>query len=496
MTFDTLRTMRGLDVPRVAALCSLLLAAACGASTGSATSDSTGHSPSAPPITTPNGHDWTQFGVDQARSGVSEAPTGISAAALPTMRRQQVSLDGTVDASPIYLHNVQVGGAARDVFFVTTTYGKTIAIDANDGTILWQFTPSGYSQWSGSYRITNATPIADPDRTAIYAASPDGHVQKLSIADGHQIWSTAVTLLPTREKIASPLSFSRGRVIVATGGYIGDAPPYQGHVAIIDAASGQLLHVWNSLCSDRAALIDPSTCRESDSAIWGRAGVVIDSTTGQIFVATGNAPWDGLTNWGDAVLVLDPDATRIVANYTPTNTETLNQSDADLGSTSPALLDATHVLQGGKDGTLRLLDLGTLSGDAPHKGGEVGVVPTPSGRALFTAPAVRRRPNATWIFVADGGGTAAWTFSGGLTKVWSNDNAGTSPVVAGGQLFVYDPGGVLRVYDPETGQVLAALECGDGHWNSPIVADGRIALPEGNANSHSTTGVLNIWRLP
>jgi hypothetical protein len=68
--------------------------------------------------------------------------------------------------------------------------------------------------------------------------------------------------------------------------------------------------------------------------------------------------------------------------------------------------------------------------------------------------------------------------------------------VAGGQLFVYDPGGVLRVYDPETGQLLAELECGSGHWNSPIVADGRIALPEGNANSHRTTGVLNIWRLP
>jgi len=40
------------------------------------------------------------------------------------------------------------------------------------------------------------------------------------------------------------------------------------------------------------------------------------------------------------------------------------------------------------------------------------------------------------------------------------------------------------------------LESGGGHWNSLIVVDGRIALPEGDANQHRTSGVLNIWRLP
>lgn len=78
---------------------------------------------------------------------------------------------------------------------------------------------------------------------------------------------------------------------------------------------------------------------------------------------------------------------------------------------------------------------------------------------------------------------------------WQNTNPGTSPVVADGLLFVYDPRGRLRVYEASSGKVLADLQCGSGHWNSPIVADGRIALPEGNANSHSTSGVLNIWRV-
>ena len=78
---------------------------------------------------------------------------------------------------------------------------------------------------------------------------------------------------------------------------------------------------------------------------------------------------------------------------------------------------------------------------------------------------------------------------------WRNDNPGTSPVVADGMLFVYDPHGGLRIYEATTGRQISTWQCGAGHRNSPIVADGRIALPEGKANSHGTSGILDIWRL-
>lgn len=212
--------------------------------------------------------DWPTFGDDVARSSASSVPTGITAANVASLVRQQVTVDGIVDASAIYLKAVRVNGATHDAFFFTTTYGKTMALDADNGTVLWTFTPPGFDTWSGSAQITNSTPTADPGREFIYAASPDGHLEKLAVADGHATWSTAITRLPQREKIASPLSYFRGRVIAVTGGYIGDAPPYQGHVAILDAASGHVLHVWNSLCSDRHELIDPPSCAEAQSAIW------------------------------------------------------------------------------------------------------------------------------------------------------------------------------------------------------------------------------------
>lgn len=442
------------------------------------------------------GHDWTRFGWDATRTSTSLDPTGIDAANAGSLRRQQVSIEGTVDASPIYLHGVRVQGASHDVFFVTTTYGKTLAIDAANGKTLWRFVPSGYDGWAGSRQITNATPVADPDRQFIYAASPDGRIQKLAVSDGHAMWSTAITKLPAVEKIASSLNYFRGNVIATVGGYIGDAPPYQGHVAIIDGATGRLLHVWNALCSDQHEMIDPSSCPESGAAIWGRAGAVIDTATGTILVATGNGKWDGKTNWGDATLELSADATRILANYTPTNTDELDQNDTDVGSTSPVLLDADYLAQGGKDGKIVLLDRKQIAGETPHRGGEVQTVSTTAAARMFTAPAVVRAGGPTLI-ADDRGSAAGWQLTAGrLAPLWQLAKGATSPVIAGGLLYVYDPNGVLRIYSGAGFDHLAAeLECGKGHWNSPIVVDGMIALPEGNANDHATTGIFDIWRL-
>jgi hypothetical protein len=442
-------------------------------------------------------NDWTQFGWDVASSSSSTAPTGITAANVASLNRRQVKLDGAVDASAIYLHGVTVKGSTDDVFFVTTTYGKTIAVDANKAVVLWEYTPPKYDSWVGTRQITNSTPVADPDRQHIYAAAPDGTVQKLAVSDGHVLWTTPITLLPVREKIASPLKEFRGYIVAVTGGYIGDQPPYQGHVAILDAQTGKLLHVWNSLCSDRTGLLDPRSCKATQSAIWGRAGAVIDATTGNIFVATGNGPYDGKTNWGDATIELNPDATRMLGNYTPKNNAELNERDLDVGSTSPVLLGGDVVAQGGKDGLVRLLSTKAIAGTAPHVDQELQNVSTPSGTRLLTAPAVWRHGAETWIFAADNGGTAAWSFeSGKLVAMWKNRNGGTSPVVAGGLLYVYSPQGGLRAYDPVKGTQIANLESGSGHWNSPIVVDGKIALPEGNANQHASTGVLDIWSLP
>ena len=440
--------------------------------------------------------DWPMFGGNVESSSANPEPTGITANNVAQLARRQVLLDGTVDASAIYLQGVDVRGAPRNVIFATTTYGKTVAVDADSGAVLWNYTPPDYQSWAGTRQITNSTPVADPDRQFIYAASPDGHIQKLAVSDGQAAWRTAITKLPQREKMASPLKFFRGDVIAVTAGYIGDGPPYQGHVAIIEGKSGKLLQVWNSLCSNRSGLLTAS-CKQTQSAIWGRAGAVIDPGNGNIFVATGNGHWNGTTDWGDALVEIDAGATRMLGNYTPENTAQLEARDVDLGSASPVLLDGDLIAQGGKDGKIRLLSGKAIAGTNAHKGHEIQIVSTPSGTDLFAQPAVWKHDGQTWMFAADNGGTAAWELENGkLEEKWKNGIGGTSPFEAGGLLYVYAHRGGLNVYDATSGKHIATLPCGPGHWNSPIVLQGKIILPEGNANEHASIGVLDIWSLP
>ena len=469
-------------------------AAAGGSATGSAAAAATGAQ-----LT-----DWPTFGLDAQRSATTNLSPGITAANLGRLRRVQVQLSGTIDSSPIYLHGVSVQGASHDVLVADSTYGRVFAVDASSGRILWTFTPPGYAGWAGSDQITNSTPVADPDRQSVYTASPDGRIHKLSLSDGREQpgWPVSITRLPSHEKIGGALNIDGPYVIAATGGYFGDAPPYQGHVVLLARSSGRVVSVYNSLCSNRRSIISPSSCSASDSAIWAREGSVVEPGGSRLLVATGNAPYNGRTNFGDSVLELTVPGLRLRQAYTPTDQAQLDNSDTDLGSSEPALLGQHLAAMAGKDGVLRLLSLNRLDGRAPSAaqttGGELQTLSTPQGSGLFSSPAVWHHGGHVTMFVADFSGTGAYAVRGGrLHVLWTNSTPGNSPVLAGGLLYVYDPGdGGVKVYRPASSRPIADLSCGSGHWNSAIVVDGHVAVGEGGgATSHSQHGVLDIWSL-
>lgn len=451
--------------------------------------------------------DWPEFGLNPARSNASGLSTGITAANVAHLHRVTVSLPGTVDSSPVYLHEASVAGAEHSVVVVTTTYGKTLALDATSGHVLWTFTPAGYARWGGTPQITTTSPLVDPDGRFVYAASPNGLIHKLSIADGRETpgWPVVITRDATHEKLAAALNIAGANLLVATGGYIGDAPPYQGHVVAIDRASGHIASVFNTLCANRREIIQPSSCSASDSAILSRAGAVVEPGGKRLLLSTGNAPWNGATNFGDSVVELTLPGLRFRQAFTPTNQAELNESDTDLGSSAPVLLGQDRVLIAGKDGVMRVLSLSRLDGHTPARpnrlGGEVQRLPLPGGGELFSAPAVWSTANGphqaarTTMFVGGENATAAYALVGSrLRLVWQNANPGTSPVLVGGLLYVYDPsGGGIYVYRPRSGRPIAKLAGTPGHWNSPIVVDGHVVEPEGNANDHQLTGALELF---
>jgi outer membrane protein assembly factor BamB len=437
---------------------------------------------------------WLEFGLNPQRSDASDLSTGITAANVGHLHLLTVALPGTADNSAIYIHQALVEGARHDVAVVTTDYGITVAVDADSGRILWRFVPPAISSWQGSAQITTASPIAIGDY--VYATSPNGLVHKLSLASGSEQpgWPVRITPAPRTEKLTASLNIAGGYVLASTGGYYGDIPPYVGHVVAIPLTGGHVAHVFNTLCANRHTIIEPSSCSASDSAILSRSGPVVEPGAKRVLIATGNAPYNGTTDFGDSVIELTLPDLALRQVYTPTDQAMLNTSDTDLGSGSPALLPGGLAWIAGKDGIQRVLDLSALDGSPPdtppHTGGELQTLPTPGGQQVFTTPAV-------WhdlLFVADGGGTAAYRVADRrLVPVWSNGTAGTSPIVAGGLLYVYNPSGGIVVYRPSSGRAITTLATPPGHWNSPIVVDGHLIEPTGDDNDHLLTGSLVIY---
>jgi hypothetical protein len=243
--------------------------------------------------------------------------------------------------------------------------------------------------------------------------------------------------------------------------------------------------------------------------MWGRAGAVIEPGSHRILTATGNGPFNGRTSWGDSVLELTPSASRLLHNWTPTNQRQLDGADLDVGSTSPALLGGWHgrrlAVQGGKAGVLDLLDLGRLNGTrhgaGRRLGGQLSETAAPGRGEVLTAPAVWRHAGAITVFVGTDSGTTAYRLvdprQPRLRPVWHEDDPSTSPVLAGGLLYLYDEQhGTLEVRSPRTGALRHRFDVGSGHWNSPVVVGGRVVLPTGSYHDDSAAGALVILHLP
>lgn len=446
---------------------------------------------------------WVTFDGDTARSGVNPAETAITPTTVQRLHRLWVQhLPDVADSAPILLpHLIFPDGAPRDVLYLTTKAGRLVALDASTGRQLWAHTPLLPSDPN---KMTTSSPIGDVAQGVVYSYGMDGKVHRYRATTGLEVtgngWPVQITTMKESEKASSALNAADGYLYVTTAGFGGDAPPYQGHVVVIDLATGKT-HVFNALCARRQHLLAPGECQENTAGIWARPGVMIDPLTGHLFATTGNGPFtakEGGDDWGGSVLELAQDGTQLLDSYTPTNVYELLEQDQDLGSAAPALLpllpeSTTPALavQAGKEGVLRLLDRQNLSGKGGpgHLGGELQTLDAPGHCPVLTQPAVWTNPHggALWVVVSSGcaiGGYHVSTSPQGRTtlrSVWSVGISATSPVVAGGVLFAATSLNGVVALEPQTGRQLwssaepaAGGTIGSIHWESPIVVGGRL----------------------
>lgn len=490
---------------RLSAIAALAALAAAGCGTQAITATLARHDGRSTVNGTARDSNWPVFGHDPARSGVDVGDRLLTARNVGRLReRWQTSLGAVADSTPIYLQRVTVRGVAHSMLFQTAKNGETFGIDARSGRILWRFRTRGL----GYPQITTSTPAADPSGTAIFVPGVDGYVHELDAATGRELHALGfpmqITRMPATEKDASALNVANGYLYATTSGFDGDAPPYDGHVVALRLSDGRRT-IFNTLCSNKRTLPTPHSCPYQMSGIWSRGGAVVDpdpSMNGAIYAATGNGNFNaaaGGHNYGDSVLSLSGNLMTLRGSYTPTSYESLYQNDADLGSTSPALLPRDSrsktplmLVQGGKDAILRLVDRASL----PGVGGELSQVRLPAG--LFATPAVWSDPsNRTWVFLGFSGEVAAYrivTGSNGKSRIvgaWrapigTSDGEGSSAVVSDGIVFDAVNGAVVAL-DAVTGHVLWSSArhphtIGNVHWESPIVVNGRVYCSDESGN--------------
>jgi len=470
-------------------------------------------------------NDWPMFGHEPARSGAADGD--IAPANVGTLKRRWVTtFSDTADSTPILLaHVAGTRGGTRPLLFQTTRDGVTYALDAHSGAVVWRYTsppPKVYS-FSANSRdqlITTSTPVADPSGRYIYAPAIDGQVHKLTAATGAEVrglgFPLRITRMPDVEKDASALNLANGYLYATTSGYVGDRGPYNGHVVALRLRDGAT-HVFNTLCSNiRALPLDKqydarstSSCPNTKSGMWSRAGVVVDpdpSMGGRIYAASGNGLFDankGGTNYGDSILSLSADGSRLLGYFTPTNYSYLDQNDLDLGSTAPVMLPREPhsrtplmAVQGGKDQTIHLVDRTRLGG----VGAGLQTLHI-DGAVLFTQPAMWRQPGGTWVYVGDNSELRALrlvTNGQGVSRLvtgWTAGVGSTSPVVSNGVVFAATSG-VLNAFDARTGRRLwtSSLSSAGGgiggiHWESPIVVNGYVYISD-------ESGHLTAYALP
>jgi len=446
-------------------------------------------------------YNWLQFGGDSRHGNNNTMESTITAQNVNQLTKLfQVSLPETIEGAPVVLTNVSTPSGTHDVAYMTTRSGYIVAMDAYTGQTLWSAEPADMN-------ITMSSPAIDPALTYVYSAGLDGYIHKYAVGTGVELttggWPELSTSKITVEKDGTAITIGTSGgtnyLYMGVGGYDGDGGDYQGHITTINLQTGAQF-VFNAMCSNQNVHFTTGTpdCAGQKSGIWAKAGLAFDPTTNRLYAGTGNGTFAPASNyWGDTILALSPSGMGNGANpldsYTPTNYQTLQNNDLDLGSTNVLILPngtskyAHLALLSGKDATLRLINLDDMSGQgaAGNVGGEITSVALQTGGEVQNPISLWINPedNTTWAFIVSpsngiNGVHIAVDGSGNPTivPVWSQGGGGGGAIVADNVVY-WASNNNFHALSPTTGaQLWNSTIIGQIHWQAASVANGVVYI--------------------
>jgi hypothetical protein len=290
------------------------------------------------------------------------------------------------------------------------------------------------------------------------------HLIGLDIFDGALLLNEAIDppgANPAFQLQRVSLALTDGRVIVGFGGNSGDCEPYHGLVV--------------SAPEDGSA---PSTYTVADlpgdgqGAVWmGGAAPPIDSN-GNVWVATGNSEFHSSTDTydeSDSVLELSP-TMHLLDSFAPEAWYNDNASDADLGSTAPALLPNGLAFEVGKSTTAYILDQSHLGG----VGGQVAL----ENSFCFADGGLADLDGKLFVPCSDGIESVTPTASPPHATWTTTSGAHGSPIVAGGLVWSIGDGSLFSL-NATTGAEVQQFPIGTSasSFPAPSAGDGLVLAP-------------------
>jgi hypothetical protein len=510
-----------------------------------------GGSPSTPATAT----DVVTFKNDVARTGQNLTEsiltlTNVNATTFGLLHNLQV--DGKVDAQPLYLSQLSVGGAAHNVVFVATEGDSVYAFDSGTGATLWHVnllkSGEALSDNRGCGQVTpnigiTSTPVIDRKagpNGAIYvvAMSKDAssayhqRLHALDITTGAELFNgpveitgnypataggVASTFQPGQYEERAALLLSQGVVYTSFTSHC-DIQPYSGWIMGYNQSTLAQVSVLN---------IGPNS--NAGPAIWMAGGGPAADSAGNIYLLSANGAFEttldanGFPNkqdYGNSFLKLAVGPTSLtVADYFAMSNEVAESAaDQDLGSGGelllPDLTDSTntvrHLMVGaGKDGTLYVVNrdsLGKFNGNSNNIWQQLtGALPG----GVFSTPAYFNGV----VYYADVGGTLkAFPITNAMLGKASTAQSTTSFPYPGGSPVISANGtanAIVWVHENSKPAVLHAYDAtnlthelynsnqaannrdqpGTGNkFIAPTVADGKVFL--GTQNSVAVFGLL------
>jgi len=426
--------------------------------------------------------------------------------------RRDLNFNGTISGSvygqPLY---VEGGPGARAKVIVATESNNVYALDAVDGSVIWQRNvgapvTSGLPCGNISPLGITGTPVVHlASRSLLFDAMINGPTKRhfifsLNVDTGAtkpgwpvNVNATAIyngrTFTSSIQNQRAALGLVNGVVYVPYSGHFGDCGTFHGWVVGVPINNPSNVTAWAT--------------RAIGGGIWGHGGVASDGTN--MFVITGNTFNTGGT-WGGGEAIIRLRAGPIFSGnptdyWAPTNWLSLDNGDIDLGGCGAVLIDVPGatpsqlVLALGKDGKAYLRNRNNLGGiTAPVASANVANYVAGQSAASY-------RTSQGTHFVFRNGSSAvsaykitatnpptivpAWSVSqNGKGSPWVTTTDGTNNAI----VWVVGAEGDQRLhgYNGDTGAVVFAgggpnaLMNNTRKWNTGIVARGRIYFAASN----------------